>query len=326
MKTHETGELLKELRKTKGMTQEELGDLLNVSHKTVSKWENGLGLPEISTLLLLADFYRISVDDLLRGSKKKNQQSDFPNKHYNYIMKKSKHKFTNHLIISFGFLILGLLTFNITRSLELQRTVVLMLMFTFIVTAVIIQSLSVNRVICQYTELKKVTQEFLHVNYVYYSSLFFIHFSLWLTIFALLTTAPWIHTDFNTGFYSSFMPSLSIASLIVLLLHSFLSVVISLLKQNKTSIHVKFIMLMLFLIVSVPFLMLNYVKENYLNSLVNSIGHYDWLYINDHTHLRYELYGFMVSRGFIFLIIIAFVLISIQNLINKKKLLRDKVS
>ncbi len=324
MKANETGELLKALRKTKGMTQEELGDFLNVSNKTVSKWENGLGLPEISTLLVLADFYKISVDDLLRGSKKKNQQSDYPNKHYNYMMQKSKHKFTNHLIISFSFLILGLLAFNITRNLPLQRTIVLMLMFGFIVCAALIQSLSVNRVIYQYSELKKVTQEYLQVHYVYYYSLVFIHFSLWLIIYALLTTAPWIHTDYNTGFYSSFMPSLSIASLIVLLLHNFLSINITLLKQNKPSIQVKIIMLMLFLSISVPFVILNYVKENYLNSLVDSIGHYDWLYISDYTHLRYELYGFMVSRGFVFLLLIAFVLASIQNLIKKKKSQRDK--
>jgi len=319
MKTYETGELLKALRKTKGMTQEELGDFLNVSHKTVSKWENGLGLPEISTLLILADFYKISVDDLLRGSKKKVQQSNFPNEHYSYMMQKSKHRFTNHLIISFGFLTLGLLAFNITRNLALQRTVVLMLMFSFIVSAAIIQSLSVNRVIYQYKELKKVKQEYLQINSVYYYSLVFIHFSLWLTIYALLTTAPWIHTDFNTGFYSSFMPSLSIASLIILLLHSSLSVVIAFLKQNKPSIQVKIIMVMSFLTVSIPFVILNYVKENYLNSLVNHNGHYDWLYINDHTHLRYELYGFMVSRGLIFLVFIALALVGAQKLIKKKQ-------
>ena len=69
MKTNETGGFLKALRKTKGITQEELGDYLSVSNKTISKWENDLGLLEISTLLALTDFYEVCVDDLLRGSK-----------------------------------------------------------------------------------------------------------------------------------------------------------------------------------------------------------------------------------------------------------------
>jgi len=116
------------------------------------------------------------------------------------------------------------------------------------------------------------------------------------------------------------MPSFGIAGSLVLLLHSLLSVFIPLFRRNKPSFQVLFIKVILFLTISIPFVTLNYVKANYLNPLVNSIGHYDWLYINNDTHLRYELYGFMVSRSLILFVFIVLVFVVIQNY-KKKKLL-----
>lgn len=47
-----------ELRKARGLTQQELGDILSVSYQTVSKWENEVTLPDITILPTLADFFR----------------------------------------------------------------------------------------------------------------------------------------------------------------------------------------------------------------------------------------------------------------------------
>lgn len=55
-----------ELRKAKGMTQSDLAGMLNYSDKTVSKWENGDSLPDISVLAALAEIYGITLDDLIR--------------------------------------------------------------------------------------------------------------------------------------------------------------------------------------------------------------------------------------------------------------------
>ena len=52
------------LRTAKGMTQAELGELLNYSDKSVSKWERAESLPDIKTLKALADFYEITINDL----------------------------------------------------------------------------------------------------------------------------------------------------------------------------------------------------------------------------------------------------------------------
>lgn len=50
------GNFLKKLRKEKGITQEQLAEILNVSGRTVSRWENGNNMPDISILVDIADY------------------------------------------------------------------------------------------------------------------------------------------------------------------------------------------------------------------------------------------------------------------------------
>ncbi len=68
-----TGNTIKELRERKRMTQKELAEKLCVSDKTVSKWETGRGLPDISLLMDLAGALGISVPELLTGDCITNQ-------------------------------------------------------------------------------------------------------------------------------------------------------------------------------------------------------------------------------------------------------------
>ena len=58
-------ENIKTLRKSKGLSQEELAIKLNVVRQTVSKWENGLSVPDSSMLMLLAEELDTSVSTLL---------------------------------------------------------------------------------------------------------------------------------------------------------------------------------------------------------------------------------------------------------------------
>ena len=62
-----TGAYLAALRKARGMTQQEAAEQLGVSNKTVSKWENGAGLPDITVLPALAELYGVTADDILAG-------------------------------------------------------------------------------------------------------------------------------------------------------------------------------------------------------------------------------------------------------------------
>ncbi len=65
----EFNEKLQELRKNKGLTQEELAESLYVSRTAVSKWESGRGYPNIESLKELSRFFSVSIDELLSGEK-----------------------------------------------------------------------------------------------------------------------------------------------------------------------------------------------------------------------------------------------------------------
>ena len=58
-------ENLKQLRKEKQLSQEELAEILDVSRQAVSKWEQGIGYPEVEKLLLLSSKLRVSLDSLM---------------------------------------------------------------------------------------------------------------------------------------------------------------------------------------------------------------------------------------------------------------------
>ena len=65
----EFSEKLQELRKSKGLTQEELAEFLYVSRTAVSKWESGRGYPNIESLKEISKFFDVSIDVLLSGEK-----------------------------------------------------------------------------------------------------------------------------------------------------------------------------------------------------------------------------------------------------------------
>ena len=67
MDTQKIGKFLKELRKQNNMTQEQLGEKVGVTNKTISRWETGNYLPPIECLKLLSDIYQITINEILAG-------------------------------------------------------------------------------------------------------------------------------------------------------------------------------------------------------------------------------------------------------------------
>lgn len=69
MDTKMIGSFLKELRKENNMTQEQLGERIGVTNKTVSRWETGNYMPPVESLVLLSDIYGISINEILAGKR-----------------------------------------------------------------------------------------------------------------------------------------------------------------------------------------------------------------------------------------------------------------
>ena len=69
MDTVKIGAFLRELRKEKELTQEQLADVFNVSARTVSRWETGSNMPDISILVEIADYYQLDIREILNGEK-----------------------------------------------------------------------------------------------------------------------------------------------------------------------------------------------------------------------------------------------------------------
>ena len=75
MNQQKIGAFLKELRNTKNLTQEQLGEYLGVSRRTVSRWETGSNLPDLDILIEIADYYNVDLRELLDGERKSEKMN-----------------------------------------------------------------------------------------------------------------------------------------------------------------------------------------------------------------------------------------------------------
>ena len=70
MNLKKIGAFMQTLRKEKGLTQEQLAEQFNVSNRTVSRWETGTNMPDISLLVELAEFYSVDIREMIDGERK----------------------------------------------------------------------------------------------------------------------------------------------------------------------------------------------------------------------------------------------------------------
>ena len=113
MNQEKIGKFIKELREEKRITQDELGEILNISGKSVSKWERGLSLPDISNLQILADTLDISVSELLMGERSKTKKISNENyvKGLNLYSKKLSFKYSKLITLLILLFIVAFLIF-----------------------------------------------------------------------------------------------------------------------------------------------------------------------------------------------------------------------
>lgn len=95
MDNEKTGRLIRELRTQKCLTQAQLAGLINVSDKAVSKWERGLGCPDVSLLGTLSEVLEVNIDRLLEGELGENSEAVTMNKIKFYICEKCGSVFTS---------------------------------------------------------------------------------------------------------------------------------------------------------------------------------------------------------------------------------------
>ncbi|MBQ8326734.1 MAG: helix-turn-helix transcriptional regulator [Lachnospiraceae bacterium] len=87
-----------ELRKAKGMTQEELATICNVSRQSISKWEADIALPETEKLLILGEIFHVSMDVLLKDELSISEVKEVHSCGNNAVVKKKAEVFEGTLI------------------------------------------------------------------------------------------------------------------------------------------------------------------------------------------------------------------------------------
>jgi len=127
-----TGEFLSALRKARSLTQEQVAEELCVSNKTVSKWESGAGLPDITILPDLAEFYGVTADDLLAGRRLQNEPkaTEVRQKHRERLCREADLRVTVVGLCMAALPLTGFLLKNNARSLGLTAIEVLTLLIT----------------------------------------------------------------------------------------------------------------------------------------------------------------------------------------------------
>lgn len=124
-----TGKFLQLLRKETGFTQEELAEKLNVSRRTVSRWETGTNMPDLDILMELSDLYKVDLREILSGERKSErmneelketvlQVADYSNEEKTRLLRRMHWLFIAGLIGFATFLVITLLGLDTTSPYE----------------------------------------------------------------------------------------------------------------------------------------------------------------------------------------------------------------
>ena len=76
MNQNKVGNFIKELRKERELTQEQMAEIFNVSRRTVSRWETGSNMPDLDILIEMSDYYEVDLRELLDGERKKEKMNE----------------------------------------------------------------------------------------------------------------------------------------------------------------------------------------------------------------------------------------------------------
>lgn len=148
MDTVKIGKFLAELRRERHMTQEELGERLGVTNKTVSRWENGNYMPPVEMLAELSSLYGVSINEIVSGKRLEKAEVESAaeenltaalsdsfslKERVDYFSKKWKKEHMLSLVVGIVFLVALVIVGYFTRFLVLSTCVVPILLVVFVV-------------------------------------------------------------------------------------------------------------------------------------------------------------------------------------------------
>ena len=141
MQQEKMGCLLRELRKEKGMTQEQLAEQLGVSNRSVSRWENGINMPDISILVEISEFFEVGILELIEGERKQEEMdSNDLKKIANYSDEQKRHilnKINKKDVVGLVFIFIA--AFSVSAYTEYKYNIFLLLTSFGIATAIAMQ-------------------------------------------------------------------------------------------------------------------------------------------------------------------------------------------
>lgn len=142
MERKSLGSFLSTLRKANGMTQKELAQRLNVSDKSVSRWECDDGAPDLSVIPALAEIFRVTCDELLRGERLPPQQEpNHPPKQTQQqrrlLLRAQRTRYRNQTLTAAGLAAVGLIAAAICNLFLLRAKIGFLTETLFLLAALI---------------------------------------------------------------------------------------------------------------------------------------------------------------------------------------------
>ena len=148
------GGFLAALRKANGMTQKDLAQKLNVSDKTISRWERDDGTPDLSLIPVIAEIFQVTCDELLRGERKSPEQrmdplpspelSEKGEKQRQRLLAVSLSRYRNFTYISMGLSVVGLIAALIGNLAFLRATLGFLMGCIFYAASIVCQAIFLN--------------------------------------------------------------------------------------------------------------------------------------------------------------------------------------
>ena len=206
------GKFISALRKANGMTQKDLAEQLNVSDKTVSRWERDEGAPDLAMIPVIAEIFGVTCDELLRGERKSpaerklisEQELDSEEKEVTAkgekqrqrLLKLTLSQYQNRTCIAMGVSVVGMIVALICNLAFLKAVLGFLLGTVFFVASIVCQAIFMNHSFLSVEDAGLVKQELSRFKK---SVIGLAEKSFGLTIAFLGFTFPWISMDAYVG-------------------------------------------------------------------------------------------------------------------------------